>query len=118
MVYQASKGSVNTLPMFRFLKDNEVVLEYEFEVDDETYQAIITAHKLKLGLKYDYLQLIGIWWATAFQLSHNPIRSSQLSYVCSELTAYTLMSLGYSVPYDLDLVRPDDIEKIIESGLR
>lgn len=88
-----------------------------FEVSDDVYLELLKAHKLKLGFKYDKLQLLGIWWATAFGYKRNPFRLGNKAYICSELVvAETLQKLGYKIDKEINLVTPKDVERYLTQG--
>jgi hypothetical protein len=96
----------------RFLKTNQIVAQFELSVSDETYYELLNDCHASSGLKYGYLQNLGILIVECLnklgcKFTKNPINDG---INCSEWVAYLLEEMyGEWTDKDYNLVTPLDV---------
>jgi hypothetical protein len=109
MVYQASHGMVHFIEGSRFDADVETVVAYEIELTDDQHKVIIQKAVDLAGVKYGTLTLFGIAFERITGIK-NPFRDGEHSFVCSELVGTILKLCEGTVPLDLELAGPRQLE--------
>ena len=113
-VFHASGKGLNLLAYTTFKEHNTVVAEFELTISDELYTEMCNEFHKKCGVKYGYLQNIGILVATTFKLRKNPIDDG---INCSEWLAYCLEEIyptcWDSTKQDFNLVTPKHIYRYL-----
>jgi hypothetical protein len=114
-IFQASGISVNQESKKKFLTHAEIVVDFEFEISEESFEKLKQFFFDRLGLPYSIKQVFGML------LFHLGIKTKifmdrDLAYVCSELVAESMEKfVGFKFSKPLDLIEPIDIyNKIIE----
>lgn len=100
-IYQASKGSVNHIVEKTFLEENEVIAEFSLPIDSAEKMKLINIIRYKLGRKYSYITVLGIFLAR-FGIKWKALFDGENGYICSELIARVLKSSG-KMPIDIDV---------------
>lgn len=112
IVYQASHGMVHFRSYDNFKKENTIVQEVEIELTCEQFQAFSQKCIDLAGQPYSKLELLQIFIS---DLTKGSISfEDQPGYICSELMAELLQSLGYSFEKPLFLINPKDIMNTLE----
>ncbi len=93
----------------RFDADVETIREYEIAVSDEHYVAIVQKCVDLAGVRYGYLQLLGMAFERITGL-RSPFRDGSRTYVCSELVGEVLKA-----DLDLEYVGPKKLEEFVAS---
>jgi hypothetical protein len=112
LVYEAVGAGVRFVGMNNWAKDHEEVASFEIEISDESYKKIMLFCIDNSGLKYGYMQNIGILLADIFKLSKNPLTDGDN---CSEAIGEILILEGYKIDKDLNLLTPKDIFLILDN---
>ena len=119
-IYHSSFGSgVGFFAKHVFEEQNEIVLIYEIEVSDEVYNKIRQELFYNCGMKYGFMQNIGIaivdFAKQVFGIKiQNPFRKDQN---CSELVHRHVISIAFpeiAKQYNPDTISPKDIEDIMK----
>jgi len=110
MVSQASLGMVHECTVDRFLDANISVEEYKIECTDEQFLEFYRFNKLNQGVKYSFIQLIGLAFVKLFHVSQW-FKNGDSEFICSEWAARILMILGRPMPDNLDQFTPSDLQK-------
>lgn len=114
LIYQASSVMLNYMAKPVFQEKNEIIKEFEIEITDDQYFSLMKSCMLSSGRDYSTLQIIGIVISDILKLKNNPFPSKN-EFVCSEWVAMQLVALGYEFEKSLDLVKPSDVYKVLES---
>ena len=106
IIYHAAKTMVHFVSEENFLKDNIVLYEFAYYVNEEEYKDSVRKAIQKAGIKYSICQIICIFWYELLQKLH--IKSSKIEindsgeYICSELAAgfvsYESDNMDYITP--------------------
>jgi hypothetical protein len=113
MIYQASHGMAHFMCGKRFSSSNIIVAEYEFNLTDEQFTAVMKKCVQLAGTKYGTLQLIGMG-AERLTGVKNPWRDASKTFVCSELVGEILKQLGLiDSTLDLELGGPRELEQAV-----
>lgn len=102
----------------RFLSVDTVVAEFPIQISDELYAEIMQDCHKYAGVKYGYLQNLGLAYARimarlGIRLKRNPISDGMN---CSEWMCYILMEVyGKWTDLDPNLVAPDDVYSFLQS---
>lgn len=113
MIYQASSTMLNYMAKPVFLKNNEVIKEFEIQITEQQYDKLMKDCMESAGLEYGVKQVFGIVIADILHLSNNPFSDNE-KYICSEWVAEQLEKLGYKFDKELDLVKPSDIYCVLD----
>lgn len=109
--YQASRGMVHFVGEKIFNKTIQPIQEFEFEIDENTYNKMVSFCIQNAGVSYGVLQILGIVFGDIFK--RNILSSGTNAYVCSELVGIILRDkLLISIDKNLDLVTPKDIYNV------
>ncbi len=113
MIYQASSTMLNYMCKEVFVTHNAIVDEFELEIKDEHYDAIMFDCMKSAGLEYSIAQIFGLVLSNILNLKKNPF-SDKKRYICSEWVSGELQLLGYRFNKSLDLITPKDIYKVLK----
>jgi hypothetical protein len=118
IIFQAAHGCVHTLLRSNFVTENIIVKEKVIETSEENYQKardflyfylgeVYSTRELALIVVYDVLTRVGI-----------PVTiEDSKGFICSELGSRFLNYVyGYKIPKKSFLMRPDDVEKMLENS--
>lgn len=95
IIYQSSGTAVNMMTEPIFLRHSKIIKEYEIQVEDDVYKAVVGYAISQCGIKYGLLQLLGILAVEAVSLVGKNIENPWGSgYICSELVAQMLKRMG------------------------
>lgn len=111
LVYEAVGSGIRFIEKSNWEKYAELVVSYEIEVSNEIYVRMMQTCIDNAGLKYGYMQNIGVIIAKLFKLEYNPFPENDN---CSELLLRLLIEAGYSIEKSHDLVTPLDIENMLK----
>ena len=108
MVFHAAHGLVHTLLYSRFLDSNIVIKEYSLDFNDQEYSDFRKYYDEKLGLSYDFSDLVKIFTNDLgfdFNIGNNS------GFICSELASDMLNKVkGIAFEKPFYLVKPGDID--------
>ena len=110
LVYEAVGTGVRFVGIANWEKDYEEVTSFEIKISDESYKKIMQYCIDNSGLRYGYMQNVGILIADIFKLSSNPLTDGNN---CSEVIGQILILEGYKIDKDLNLLTPKDIFLIL-----
>lgn len=116
IIFQASGLAVNICSINNFLAVEQVVEEYEVEVDDVRKEVIWKYVVSRLGLSYSIMQLVWILVKKiiGLEIGHN----NEKAVVCSEESSRFAIMLGLLVPGDLDYKTPSDFQKFCVANMK
>ena len=118
MIYQASHGFVNIVPLERFLEHSIICEEYELEVDDTKYIQVKKEMNSYLGLSYGFAQILNIFVQKLFQSKNiKLVENGKKQFICSELGYIILKILFPEIIADEDSVTPSDFNVLIKKCL-
>lgn len=110
LIYQASGVSVNFMSSEVFEGHNKIVKEFEFDIDEKSFDSYMKYALSNVGKPYSVSQIIGITIALVFNLKNNPLGDKDSGFVCSELVYDILKSIFKETEIaDADRVTPKDI---------
>lgn len=119
LIYHASSVGLNFSSERVFNDQHEVVYSQEIEVSEEAYRNIIIQSIDLAGLKYGFLQSIGIGLAyLASKLGlpkSNPFADGRDKWVCSEWVAKALSEVYPEYKPDLETVSPKEVYTFVKS---
>lgn len=105
LVYHAVGSGVNFSGPCAFELHHQPVEEYEIEISDEARDKLLEWCARNSGLNYSRKQVFGMLIKRVAKLFgsniRNPFSDSQ-AYICTELVAKILESLGYQTPVGLE----------------
>lgn len=107
-VFQASHGDVNAITYDNFTSRNHIIHEYELDMDEDKYFDIYNWLWHQLGKDYGFMQLVAI--ATGFKFGNN----DDDRFICSELAAMVLESLGVNFGEDQDYIGLNDVKNVLD----
>lgn len=117
-VYHAAHGMVHFREFENFKNENNIIKEYEIEVDAAKRIEILRYAIYLAGEKYGYIELGKImcsdivWALFKKEIHFNDARG----YICSELVgAICKKELDLSFNKPLNLLKPSDIDSALES---
>lgn len=117
-ILHAAEGQVSHYSETAFLKRNEVVCEYEFEVSEEVYFELLRDYFHELsGEDYGVMQNVGIFLVDVFRKFNMSINNPfTKGWNCSEYVGEVLKKifpnhLKYS---DLNIITPKNVMNILE----
>lgn len=118
LIFEASHGMVHLSLKEHFLEDNKIIVSYDLSLTDEQYQNFRDFYYDKLGQPYNFIDLIQIVIRdTLHEIGFNIKFKESKGFICSELTSRMLQDiLGYQLPKDSWMMRPDDVEKLLTSN--
>lgn len=105
IIYQASGHTVNFVGNKRFEIDNQIVYEFDFEIEDDQFDKFLDWAVDESGAPYSIRSVIGIAIAKLFKLKKNPLGGSD-SFICSKLAGY------FFDVYIADMVNDNQISKM------
>lgn len=109
MVYQASHGMAHFMEGSRFDAETEIMTAYQIELTDEEFTATVQKCVDLAGVKYGLFQLWGMGLERLTGI-RNPWRDGEQTFVCSELVGDLLSLSEGTVPLDLELAGPKQLE--------
>lgn len=118
-VYHAAHGSVHFRAKEKFLRENNTVVEYELDVDRELRLKVLDKCIELAGEDYGYIELAKIFLMDIchyFKCKFIDVNGDGKGYICSELIGDLLLTLGYEIKKPLHLLKPNDIEEILQNG--
>ena len=109
-VLQANGQGVGICSYMNFKKKNAVIKEFDIEISDELFLEIYNEFHDRSGVKYGYIQNLGILLSEQVGLRINPFQDGM---VCSEYLAYCLEEIfpddWNSATQDFNLVTPKTV---------
>jgi hypothetical protein len=102
IVYQASHGDVNCLALGTFLQENEIVAEFEYEMDELRFVKFIQYCIDNLQKPYGYMGLILLALKKLVRVKGD----GEKSFHCSEFAARALPEFKDG---DFDFIEPVDL---------
>jgi len=115
MVYQASRGYVNSMTYGRFQKANVICREYFLSCEDTTFKQIMKFMKSSLGLPYSRLQIIAIAIKRLFKIEIN-VYNRDAAFICSEFGTRVAQIGGIKYGKNLDFTTPEDVDKLLKAN--
>jgi hypothetical protein len=119
LVYEASGTTIHFVGQDFWMDHVTVIHEFELDVSDEHFHAIVKFCMHNAGQPYSILQAAGIALYQAAKAADiklgNIFKNDRTAWVCSEHCGYLLRLLGYDVSEDLDLVGPRDIYEVVSN---
>lgn len=107
-VFQASHGDVNAIKYDNFTNSSHIIKEYNIEVSDEDYFRIADYLWEQLGKRYGFTQLISIYLGVRWA------NNNESRFICTELAAMVLESIGVSIEEDKDFLGLKAIKIILD----
>lgn len=118
-VYQASGLAVNFMNIDVFLAHNEIAEEYEFELDVEKREKIISFFIKYAGVEYQLSSLFKLLFIILGRRIGVEMKFSgdgDQKFICSELGAlFCKEILELDIPGDLDFITPKALNPIIRA---
>jgi hypothetical protein len=118
-VYQASGLQVNFMNIDIFKKDNVVVEEYEFELNESKKEEILCFFIKYAGAKYATKTLFKLLAMIAAERVGRKIKfegDGDETFICSELGAFFCeVILEIDIPEDLDFITPKHLNPIVKA---
>lgn len=114
VIFQAVGSGLNFIAETNFLDHNDIVTNFEIEINEDQYYILINKCILASGKNYGYLQNIGDVIAKIFRLNKNPFNDGTN---CSEWVAECLVTIdleAFSKFVDLNLVTPKDVYNYLD----
>jgi hypothetical protein len=120
IIYQASSTMVNFMSPQIFIKNNEIIKQFEFNLSEETNIKLIQYCIDNAGTPYGIKEVFGLIWVRINELFGkkilNPFRDGKKTFVCCELAAIILKEfLNIEIKEDLDTINPKELYELIES---
>lgn len=120
LIYHASGLAVNFMSSVIFESHNNIIKEFELDIDPETYNKTIAFAISKAGIPYGVKQILGIaiciLGRKLGKTWKNPFADGDCSYICSELVAEIARNCwGISIADDLQLIDPKTLYSLFES---
>jgi hypothetical protein len=117
--FQANEGKVNYEYAPHFLRENQIVKEYSFEVENKVYSEIARNCWTAKGENYGYMQNLGIFLVNLAAMIGLKIKTPwKKGRNCSEILYVSVFKQMYpELDYNPDTIRPDDIENIIKERI-
>jgi hypothetical protein len=120
LIYQASSIKVNFMGAELFEADNIIVNEFEVDIADEHYVAMMQFAIDNVGRAYGMKEAFGLAIVRIAELCgkkiKNPFRDSGHTYICSELASYLLQQYaGADMPKDYEDMTPKDVYDYLSS---
>jgi hypothetical protein len=117
ITYEAKGTGINFTGEETFKHHAVIVEQREIELNDAQFGDFMKYCLTHSGIKYGYMQNLGIGIAKLLKLNRNPFRSDENRIVCSELIARILQcACGAKFTKDLDLVTPKDIRDFLDEN--
>lgn len=114
LVYEAVGVGVRYISKAIWLENVKIQESYIITMSDDQYNQLMDFCIDHAGVKYGYLQNIGIFVADLLKLKKNPFDMKE--EVCSEILGEILIQLGYVFNKTADLLTPKDIEVELKKG--
>jgi hypothetical protein len=96
LVTEVNTNNVNINGWYNFIKKNKVISYAIIKVNDELYWTLIDAIHERLGHKYGYKTIIGLFLNRVFGLK-NPWTDGPETLLCHEYLIFILNELGFSI---------------------
>lgn len=116
-IFQSSKAMVNYMSKSFFLTENTITDEFEVEMPDELYMKMRSELHANAGVKYAFLQNIGIIYTDFMRLFGKRVKNPwKKGYNCSELVyKYVIKYLYPEYTLDPETITPKDVYEIMKS---
>lgn len=114
MISQASHGYVNITNYEIFIRDNNIICEYQYECNEEQFTNVLKFIFKNTGKPYSKLQLMLIAIKKLFHFEIN-VHNRDEAFICSEWVGKIAKIIGIDVPDELDYSTPSDIEIIVRN---
>ena len=127
IVSESSHGEAHKMTLSKWYLSNRIVEEYEIEVSEEVFRAILTNINNRLQASYSELNIIGMPFYDMAAYCNSPFFMRLFtklfadgvdSTICSESAAFTLSLLGIQFNRPNDFVRPDHVINALEKAAR
>ena len=118
LVFHATGKMLHFLHSDRFHSVNTTVKKYELNLTPKQSSVIFLRCVELAGVKYGFIELAKIVIAdTVFALTGKSITfSDSKGYICSELVAEIVATLGIKFDKPLHLIKPSDVDKALEDN--
>lgn len=118
LVYQASNLAVNFIEYSNFCSINDVVKEFEFDMDAINRVEMIQWAIDNCGKPYGIKSALGLGIVRLFDIFgkkiKNPFSDDDKTYVCCELAAYVLKEFEhFQIEEDLNLINPKELYELL-----
>jgi len=126
MISESSKGEAHKMELSRWYLSNRIVEEYEIEVSEELFRAILTNINTRLQTSYSELNILGVPFYDLGEYLNSPFIMGLTtkifadgidSTICSESASFTLKLLGIQFNRPNDFIRPDHVVKALEKAV-
>jgi hypothetical protein len=120
MVSQASHGFINEITYHNFLKENVVVEEISYALNEQQFAELLNWCKSKQGNKYATDLIISIFIKKLIKKSLG-ISDGEEKFICSEYVIRGLLRVFRTLDvkdYVLDELDPSDLNTILKRNLR
>ncbi len=116
-VYHAAHGMVHFREFEKFKKDNDVIKEYEFQIEDKKKSSILVYCVDLAGDVYDYLDLLMIVKSDiSKKLGFDVSTYDGPGYICSELVGKILINeFNFQFSKPTHLLTPKDISESLDN---
>jgi hypothetical protein len=118
MISESARGEARKLELSRWYLKNKILKEYELDVSEEIFRAILVHTNYRLEGAYSQLNIVGIpFYDLACRLNSPYLMHLTTkifadgidSSICSEAVAFTLGFFGIQFSRPIDFVRPDHV---------
>ena len=108
LVYEAVGVGVRFISKELWLQIAEIKESYILNMSEDQYNKVMDYCIDHAGIRYGYLQNLGIVLADLFNLKKNPFNGKE--EVCSQMLGEVLLELGFVFNKSTELLTPKDIE--------
>lgn len=115
LVYEAVGVGVRYISKAIWLENVAIQESYTISMTELQYNILMDFCIDHTGIKYGYLQNIGIFIANLFKLKKNPFNMKE--EVCSQIIGEILEELGFIFNKPTELLTPKDIEIVLSIGI-
>lgn len=118
VIYHAAEGFCHFTTEERFLKENEIVDEFQLDIPESVRSEILDHCVNSVGKDYAMMQNVGIFVSLLTKIKENFFKNQGEMVNCSEEMYYILKIISHDTAEMLpDLVSPKDIHKLLTENL-
>lgn len=120
MISESSHGEAHKMTIGKWYLANRIVEEYEIEVSEEVFRAILIRINQRLQSHYSFRNIAGVLvYDLGEKIKFSWLKSLAIKFfsdgeegtICSESASFTLRLLGIQFNRPMDFVRPDHVIK-------
>lgn len=118
IIYQASHTMVNCIGLMEFIKENEIVKEFNVSIEDSQRTQAIQFAIDNLGKSYSIRGVIGLGIVRVFELLNkkieNPFKDGEQMWFCCEFATKVLQQFsGTQIDTDSESISPKELYNIL-----